>query len=290
MLEYMPYCYLIGWENLNIWYYGVEYGIKKNANPTNLWTNYFTSSFAVKKFRIENGEPNIISIRKTFTDVKTALIWEHKVLVRMGVKKDSRFLNQHDNIGFPLNINNCMDNEKIRNKMKNTKIRINLMKFFTLGQHKQIEPRNTKILKERIQKYIDLLKSEKKPFIYTIKFLENFLNECNSYIPKKYPSNRKKSKRGKTPAISKARKGFKWYYDPNTLKNIQCRDLEEVPSGYIEGMYKSIKPIPPHMYHSDNEWSDMMKKVRENESMEKQQTRLRKFHDTVKKRKSKKNN
>lgn len=45
MTIYIPYTYLIGWSKLNWWYYGAEFAkIKKIANPSNLWTTYFTSS------------------------------------------------------------------------------------------------------------------------------------------------------------------------------------------------------------------------------------------------------
>ena len=64
----IPYTYLIGWSKLNKYYYGVRYA--KNCHPSDLWTKYFTSSKYVKQFREENGEPDIIEIRKTFSNIK----------------------------------------------------------------------------------------------------------------------------------------------------------------------------------------------------------------------------
>lgn len=96
MIEYIPYTYLIGWSNHDIWYYGVQYN--KRANPSNLWTTYFTSSKQVKLARSEYGEPDVIEVRKVFTDKDDARLWEHKVLCRMHVRKSKRWLNQSDNL------------------------------------------------------------------------------------------------------------------------------------------------------------------------------------------------
>lgn len=67
-MNFIPYTYLIGWTNINRWYYGVEYGFKKIpcANPQNLWITYFTSSNIVAWHRKHFGEPDVICIRKIF--------------------------------------------------------------------------------------------------------------------------------------------------------------------------------------------------------------------------------
>lgn len=85
------YTYLIGWSNYNKWYYGVRYA--KDANPDELWKRYFTSSKAVKCFTEVNGDPDIIEIRKTFNSPVKARAWESKVLNKMSVSSDDRFLN-----------------------------------------------------------------------------------------------------------------------------------------------------------------------------------------------------
>ena len=77
------YTYLIGWSSINRWYYGCQYG--KNSNPNNLWTNYFTSSKVVKDCRTKYGEPDIIEVRKTFSDKNKCLDWEHRVLEKLKV-------------------------------------------------------------------------------------------------------------------------------------------------------------------------------------------------------------
>ena len=81
-----------GWSHLNIWYYGSRYARK--CHPDDLWTSYFTSSRHVKKFREEHGEPNIVQVRRTFQTKKETTIWESKVLRRLRVVKDKRWLNK----------------------------------------------------------------------------------------------------------------------------------------------------------------------------------------------------
>jgi hypothetical protein len=93
-----PYTYLIGWSQLNKFYYGVRFA--KGCHPDDLWSSYFTSSKHVEKLRHEVGEPDIIQVRKTFADGEAALSWEHKVLQRMCVVKDERFLNRYDGKSF----------------------------------------------------------------------------------------------------------------------------------------------------------------------------------------------
>lgn len=94
MKEYKPYCYLIGWSKLNVWYYGSEYSNRtKIANPTNLWTTYFTSSKIVKEFRKIHGEPDILEIRKIATTAEETIFWEYRVLRKLKVRALSKWLN-----------------------------------------------------------------------------------------------------------------------------------------------------------------------------------------------------
>jgi len=94
MSIYQPYTYLIGWSKLNRWYYGAQYGRK--ASPNNLWKTYFTSSKYVKKFREENGEPDIIEIRKIFRTSQQTLRCEEKVLLKLNAAQSNKWLNAHN--------------------------------------------------------------------------------------------------------------------------------------------------------------------------------------------------
>lgn len=102
MTIYTPYTYLIGWSKLDKWYYGVRTAhhykciYESGAHPNDLWKTYFTSSPSVEKFIEENGDPDIIQIRKTFRTRDEALLWESNVLKRIRVKQNDKWLNKHD--------------------------------------------------------------------------------------------------------------------------------------------------------------------------------------------------
>lgn len=94
----IPYTYLIGWSKHDIWYYGVRYA--KNCHPDDLWVEYKTSSKYVTAFTEKHGEPDVVQVRKTFTDSATARLWEEKVLSRMKVIRDDKWLNKTNNRAF----------------------------------------------------------------------------------------------------------------------------------------------------------------------------------------------
>lgn len=93
----MSYAYLIGWSKYDKFYYGVR--ISDSANPNDLWKTYFTSSNLVKKFLSENGNPDIIEIRKTFINKEDCVRWEKRVLTRINAKDNPRFLNRSNGMG-----------------------------------------------------------------------------------------------------------------------------------------------------------------------------------------------
>lgn len=96
-----PYTYLIGWSQLDTWYYGVQFGT--GCHPDKLFfeekrskQSYNTSSRYVDRFVKEHGQPDIVQIRHIFETPKAALNWESTVIRRMGMVKSSRFLNKRD--------------------------------------------------------------------------------------------------------------------------------------------------------------------------------------------------
>jgi hypothetical protein len=97
-MQNIPYTYLIGWPIHNKWYYGVRYA--KKCNPSDLWITYKTSSKYVTEFVNKFGDPPIKQIRKIFTSILSARLWEEKVLHRMNVVKDERWLNRNDVISI----------------------------------------------------------------------------------------------------------------------------------------------------------------------------------------------
>ena len=93
-----PYTYLIGWSDLDTWYYGRQ--TAKDCHPANLWVTYFTSSEYVAEFRELHGEPDVVEVRKTFTDadrqtrIDRCCLWEEKVITKIGAVRSSRWLNK----------------------------------------------------------------------------------------------------------------------------------------------------------------------------------------------------
>lgn len=94
-----PYTYLIGWSKHNIWYYGCRYAV--SCNPSDLWVTYFTSSKRVKLSRELFGEPDVVQVRRVFSDRNSAIEWEGKVIKRMAAVQSENWLNmQYNSNGF----------------------------------------------------------------------------------------------------------------------------------------------------------------------------------------------
>lgn len=105
-----PYTYLIGWPELNTWYYGVRYA--NGCDPSDLWNPYTTSSEHVAAFVVEHGDPSIKQIRQTFDSVTKARIWEERVLKRMHVVKDEKWLNRNDSMAPPIHLGKDHHNKR----------------------------------------------------------------------------------------------------------------------------------------------------------------------------------
>lgn len=86
-----PYTYLIGWKSHDVWYYGARWAAK--CDPLELWVKYFTSSKQVAARRLEWGEPDVIEVRRVFTDEKVARQWEERVIRKIKAVKSLRWLN-----------------------------------------------------------------------------------------------------------------------------------------------------------------------------------------------------
>ena len=48
-----PYCYLIGWTEQNLWYYGRR--TERNCHPSEFWKKYFTSCGASNNSKIQTA-------------------------------------------------------------------------------------------------------------------------------------------------------------------------------------------------------------------------------------------
>lgn len=174
-MNVLAYTYLIGWSNFDKYYYGVRFA--KGCNPSELMNTYFTSSKYVKRFIKENGIPDIIQIRRTFDNVNNARKWETKVLVKLDVMNDDRFLNRTNNISIDPESARIGGSKKKSDSFKYKLSKANKGKKLTEEQKSKIsKSRKEGILNGTIsnhpftgKKLIDIMDSEK----YAI-----FINNC----------------------------------------------------------------------------------------------------------------
>lgn len=94
-----PYTYLIGWSNLDTYYYGRR--TAQGCNPRDLWVTYFTSSPSVHQFVTDNGPPDIIQVRQIYDlnltlqeKITKCVLWENKFLERVNAASNPKFLNK----------------------------------------------------------------------------------------------------------------------------------------------------------------------------------------------------
>lgn len=97
---YLPYTYLVGWSYLDKWYYGCRFA--RGCHPSDLLNPYATSSRRVKEFIKLHGEPDVVEIRNVFDDSSSARMWEHRVLKRLKVVQQDKWLNETDNKSISL--------------------------------------------------------------------------------------------------------------------------------------------------------------------------------------------
>ena len=97
--KYLAYTYLIGWTKYDLWYYGLRYkNIKLKRTPEeDLWIHYKTSSTSVKHMRAFIGDPDYISVDKTFNSIGDAIDYENRILIEMDVSNNDEWLNRVSN-------------------------------------------------------------------------------------------------------------------------------------------------------------------------------------------------
>lgn len=93
--EHKYYTYLIGWSDLNLYYYGSRWS-KYITKPfeLDLWNVYKTSSGYVHELAGKIGDPDIRQIRKTFSSREECLLWEFTVQRRLNLAQRPDFLNK----------------------------------------------------------------------------------------------------------------------------------------------------------------------------------------------------
>lgn len=89
----IPYTYCLTHNPSGRRYYGSRYA--KNCKPEDLWISYFTSSTIIKKLIETDGKSAFsFEIRKVFDTKVAALTWEQKVLCRLKVTKNEKWINE----------------------------------------------------------------------------------------------------------------------------------------------------------------------------------------------------
>lgn len=244
-----PYTYLIGWSKLDVYYYGVRYA--RDCCPTDLFRTYFTSSSSVKNFINIHGLPDIVEVRRTFSCPSEARKWETKVLQRMHVKSDKRFLNKNEAPAPPVFVGEEHPNKLPENRKKlsesalkrkydldwgrkisEAKLKRSIIQFFLKRKYKQ---RVTKGLQCKCLKYRVFILNQKPKLKYSIAILTKICETKISRAP--YPKGIKRQYLPKKK-ISEFRKGKRWFYNPSTGVNIFCNPSEST-EGFIPGMCKN---------------------------------------------------
>jgi hypothetical protein len=113
----MPYTYIVGWKLHKKFYYGARWA--KNCSPDDLWKTYFTSSKHVKNFRKLHGEPDLVQVRKIFISADKCKLYERKILTKLNVLNDDKWLNKNIN-GYYLP-NGKQTKQHIENRIKSFK-------------------------------------------------------------------------------------------------------------------------------------------------------------------------
>jgi hypothetical protein len=268
---YKPYTYALGWSKLNMWYYGVRYAQKCYVGD--IWVTYFTSSTLVDEFVKNNGNPDIIKICKTFENINDAKAHEHKFLTRVRAKTNPKFINGHSSPAFEPFETNPTHNLKTLEKMRRTKKLQNLIKSVRNGNFIP-HPKKIPIL----QSYISIIDQRYKTYPKIKGLLLHRIELCEKWERKKYPKNRKKTKRGKNTLISKSKIGRVCYHDPITKKGKMFSSADEIPEGWIKGLVKNTpNNNTPEVRKKISESS---RKSRNQESAEKKMKRVDRWRST----------
>ena len=118
----MPYTYVIDCPDGRK-YYGVRYS--EDSDPADLWVTYFTSSKEIHfMIDIYGKDQFSVKIRKIFDNKEKAITWESKVLRRLKVRTNFKWVNKTDNSSIPpmYGSDNPSKRTEVREKISNSKI------------------------------------------------------------------------------------------------------------------------------------------------------------------------
>lgn len=214
-----PFTYLIKCVPTNEYYYGVRYAI--GCQPSDLWTTYFTSSKKIaQRIALFGASAFQYEVRRTFDCPHKARLWEDKVLRKMKVIFDQRWINQHYG-------NTHQSRRTIQGKKMVYMIEESRYSYVEplLAQHlvavNLAELKGRPRSKEAAKQTSAKLRNRPKAKSHVDKAVESF--KCN-------PLN----------------KGYKYYTDGNS--EIRIRNSDEIPEGFTLG--RRAKPIRPNVKSS----------------------------------------
>jgi hypothetical protein len=181
MNNYQPYTYLIRFKPTGQIYYGSSYANKsKIANPSQLWTSYFTSSKIIKQLITEYGTDSFeVEVRQIFESPEQAINWEHKVLSKFDAKNNPVWINENNG---DKKFKNDGHSEETRQKI-------------SLSNKGQISNRKGKPLSEEHKKKIaESNKGKPKSLEHKEKIRENSIGKSHSEETKKLMREKRKGK------------------------------------------------------------------------------------------------
>lgn len=128
------YTYLIGWTDLDQYYYGVRWANYKNPED-DLWKEYFTSSRIVAETVKKHGDPDIIEIDQIFENKTKAIAYEDKYLREVHKSGHwDKFLNQKFGNAFILTEEMISKANQKRKQYKWSNDRIEHMRSIMTGR------------------------------------------------------------------------------------------------------------------------------------------------------------
>lgn len=210
------FTYLVKNKTTGLCYYGVRFG--KNVETSSLWSTYFTSSKIVKNLIQQFGKDDFeYEIRKIFDNKEDAIDWESKVLRRLKVLTNSKFINQ-DYYQAP--------HKAIQNKIKTIFIsNLDLGISIRIGANKPIPI-------GWINGNINNRKSTNKNYVWAF---DPISLKCNMFkvedVPKKWILGRPKTHKNNSKKIKS--KGLKWY--TNGVESKQFSKNDKIPKGWEKG-------------------------------------------------------
>lgn len=265
---YTPYTYLIGWSKLKLFYYGSRTAKKyktiynSGCHPDDLMKSYFTSSPIVHSLIKQYGLPDIIQIRKIFMNNSDKCIkWERKVLIRMHVINNPKFINRDTNQHLENAIQCKIKTISIYNKETDICIKWPIEKELPYGFNKGVRKFSMKRLEKLKNRkwYTNKITGECCHLSEPPKDMENWQLKRNNFSTKgilknKYiwindgvnsklilrdsdiPEGWKRGRKLKEKPSGKRKFKYIWITNGEISKQIKIDD--NIPFNWVKGMHK----------------------------------------------------